>query len=191
MAKVVVKSKVKKAKRKFPVEIKAPEYLNTMTLGHSEVSDLSSLIGKTSKINMMYVSGNVKNQNVRLTFKIIEANSGLAKTTVKVYEQIPYYLRRHVKKGSDLVETSFEVISKDGIELKVKPFAVTKANVSALVASSLRAKIIELISQELSEKTYAEFMSAVISGKIQTFYRNELKKITPMKSFEFRRIELA
>jgi small subunit ribosomal protein S3Ae len=191
MAKVVVKSKVKKAKRKFPIEIKAPEYLNSMSLGHSEVSDLSSLIGKTSKINMMYVSGNVKNQNVRLTFKIVEAGSGLAKTTVKIYEQIPYYLRRHVKKGSDLVETSFDVTSKDNIVVKVKPFAVTKANVSSLVASSLRAKIVELLSQELSEKTYAEFMSAVISGKIQTLYRNELKKITPMKSFEFRRVELA
>ncbi len=191
MAKVVVKSKVKKAKRKFPVEIKAPEYLNSMTLGHSEVSDLSSLVGKTSKINMMYVSGNVKNQNVRLTFKIVEASSGLAKTTVKVYEQIPYYLRRHVKKGSDLIESSFDVVSKDGIAIKVKPFAVSKANVSSLVAASLRAKIVELLSKEVSEKTYDEFMSSVISGKIQSLYRNELKKITPMKSFEFRRVELA
>ena len=122
MAKVVVKSKVKKAKRKFPVEIKAPEFLNSVTLGHSEVTDLNALVGKTSKMNLMYITGNVKNQNVRLTFGITEASSGLAKTTVKSYEQIPYYLGRFVKKGSDLVEDSVVSTTKDGQNVRVKPF---------------------------------------------------------------------
>ncbi len=190
MAKVVVKSKVKKAKRKFPVEIKAPEYLNSATLGHSEVTDLTTLVGKTSKINLMYVTGNVKNQNVRLVFRIEEVASGLAKTTVKEYTQIPYYLRRFVKTGSDLVESSFVAKTKEGILVRLKPFIVTKANVTSLVASSLRLKTEELLKAELAEKTYDEFISSVISGKIQNVYKNELKKVTPVKSFEFKKVEL-
>ena len=57
MAKVVVKSKVKKVKRKFPVKVQAPEYLSSKVLGESNVTDLNSLLGKTSKMNMMYVTG--------------------------------------------------------------------------------------------------------------------------------------
>ncbi|MFW5705080.1 MAG: hypothetical protein ACOCXG_04530 [Nanoarchaeota archaeon] len=190
MAKVVVKSKAKKAKRKFPVEIIAPEFLNSASLGTSQVSDLANFVGKSLKINLMYVSGSVKNQNVWLTFRVIEASSGQAKTEVKKYEQIPYYLGRFVKKGSDLVEDSFIAKSKDGKEVRVKPFVVTKENVSELVLSSVRAKTKESIVSELSKVTYDEFVSGVIGNKYQTQFRNEVKKIFPLKSFEFKKIEL-
>lgn len=189
MAKVVVKAKAKKVKKKFPVEVVAPEYLNSYTLGKSEVSDLSSLEGKTAKVNLMYITGNVKNQNIRLTFKVNEVNSGLAKTTVKKYEQIPYYLSRFVKKGSDLVEDSFVAKTKDSINVRIKPFIVTKMNASNLVLSLLRKNAREAIEKELSEKTYDEFMSSVIGGRVQLSFRNELKKVFPLKAFEFRRVE--
>lgn len=190
MAKVVVKSKAKKVKRKFPVEIVAPEYLNSVSLGKSEVTDLSQLEGKTAKINMMYVTGNIKNQNIRLVFRVTEVSSGLAKTQVCGYYQIPYYLGRFVKKGSDLIEDSFVAQSKDGKDVRVQPFIVTKMNVSNLVLGSLREKSKELIVKEISSLTYNDFINSVINGKIQNLFRNELKKIYPLKSFEFRDVEL-
>lgn len=190
MAKVVVKSKVKKVKKKFPVEIKAPEYLNSVNLGNTQTTDLKTFIGKKVKMNMMYVTNNMKNQNVRLVFKIIEVNSGLANTIVSKYEQIPYYLGRNVKKGSDLVEDSFIVKSKDGVEIRTKPFLITKQNVGKNVLSALRLKTREVIKNDLIDKTYEEFISAVISGKLQNVYRNEIKNIFPLKSFEFKKVEI-
>lgn len=190
MAKVVVKSKVKKAKRKFPVDIMAPEYLNSVKLSSSNVTDLNSLVGMSSKVNMMYVTGNVKNQNIRLTFLVTEVNSGLAKTQVKVYEQIAYYLGRFVKKGSDLIDDSFIVKSKEGYSVRVKPFIVTKMNTSALTKSLLRAKTKELLLKEALETSYNDLMSSVIQGRIQITLRNELKKIFPLKTFEFKKVSL-
>lgn len=190
MAKVVVKSKVKKVKRKYPVEIKAPEYLNSVSLGKSEVTDLNLMIGRSVKFNLMYVTGNVKNQNVRLVFNITEVNSGLAKTKVSSYTQIPYYLGRFVKKGSDLVEDSFVAKTKDGLDVRVKPFIVTKTNSSTMVLSALRVEAKKIITQDISTKTYDEFMNLVINGKIQNLYRNDVKKIVPIKTFEFKKVEL-
>ena len=140
MAKMVKVSKAKKIKKKFPIEIVAPEYLNSVKIGKSNVTDLNAAVGKTSKVNMMYVTGNVKNQNIRLTLVIDEVNSGLAKTKVKTYEQIPYYLGRFVKPGSDLVEDSFACTSNDGQKIRVKPFIVTKMSTSALTNSLLKIK---------------------------------------------------
>lgn len=190
MAKVVVKSKVKKIKRKYPVEIKAPEYLNSVSLGKSEVTDLNLVIGKTIKLNLMYITGNVKNQNVRLVFNVTEVNSGLAKTQISSYSQIPYYLGRFVKKGSDLVEDSFVAKTKDGIDVRVKPFIVSKTNASSMVLSALRVEAKKIITHDISTKTYEEFMGSVINGKIQTSYRNDVKKILPIKTFEFRKVEM-
>ncbi|MFW5872215.1 MAG: hypothetical protein ACOCUT_03825 [bacterium] len=190
MAKVVVKSKVKKAKKKFPVEIVAPAYLDNVKLGSADVSDLSSFMGRSIKLNLMYVTGSVKNQNVRLSFKVVDVKSGLAETEVQVYEHIPYYLGRFVRKGSDLVEDSFVATTKDGQQVRVKPFIVTKENVSGLVLSSVRAKTREVIEKDLNTKDYGEFMASVISGKLQNGLRNEVKKIFPLKSFEFKKVEL-
>lgn len=190
MAKIVVKSKVKKIKRKFPVETVAPEYLNSVKLGKSEVTDLNAMVGKTAKINLMYVTGNVKNQSIRLIFKIVEVASGLAKTEVIAYSQIPYYLGRFVKKGSDLVEDSFIVKTKDNVEVRVKPFIVTKNNASGMVLSALRNEARVLIGKEVGTKNYGEFISSVVYGKLQNSFRNDLKKILPIKSFEFKKVEM-
>lgn len=190
MAKVVVKAKVKKVKRKFPVEIVAPEYLGSVSLGHSNVTDLNLMVGRTAKVNLMYVSKNVKNQNVRLTFRVTEVSSGLAKTQAIIYNHIPYYLGRFVKKGSDLVEDSFECVTKDKVTVKVKPFIVTKTNTNEMVLAALRKETREIIQKDALSKSFDEFMASVINGKVQNVYRNDLKKIFPLKTFEFRKVEL-
>jgi ribosomal protein S3AE len=190
MAKVVIKSKQKKVKRKFPVVVYAPEYLNSHKIGESEVTDLNQLIGRTSKINLMYITKSMKNQNIRLTFKIVDVASGKANTEVYVYEQIPYYLGRFLKTNSDLVEDSFVVETKDGVKVRVKPFIVTKGNTTELVRKAIRAKTREIVQKEASEKEYSEFISQIIFGKIQNVHRNDVKKIFPIKTFEFRKIEI-
>lgn len=188
MAKVVVKKSIKKIKRKFPVEVKAPESFNSMSLGISNTTDLTTFVGKSIKMNLMYITGNVKNQNVRLTFKVNDVHSGVAKTEVISYSQIPYYLNRFVKKGSDLVEDSFVCTSKDGKEILVKPFIITKKNASAMILTSIREKVKEIIFAEASTKTAEEFLVSVVHSKVQTAFRNEVKKIFPVKAFEFKKV---
>jgi ribosomal protein S3AE len=188
MAKVVVKKAAKKVKRKFPVEIKASESFNSIVLGKSEVSDLTTLPGKTIKVNLMYVTGNIKNQNVRLVFRINDVHAGVAKSEIVSYQQIPYYLNRFVKSGSDLVEDSFVAVSKDGKNVRIKPFAITKMNTSGMVLTSLRNKIQEVIIADVLTKTAEDFISGVTYGKVQTGYRNEVKKVFPLKAFEFKKI---
>jgi len=190
MAKIKVKSKVKKVKRKFPVEFLAPEYLNSKSLGKSNISDLKTLDGKTLKINLMYVTGNMRNQNITLVFRVNNVSAGLAKTEVKSYAHIPYYLRRFVKAGSDLMEDSFVCKSKDGLDVRIKPFVITKGKASGMVLTTLRNTARSMIESEVSKRNYSDFISAVISGKEQNIYRNELKKIAPIKLFEFKKVEL-
>ncbi len=190
MAKVVVKSKVKKVKRKFPVEIIAPEAFNKVSLGKSETTDLKTFVGKSIKLNLMYITKSIKNQNIRLVFKVTEVSSGKALTELQSYTQIPYYLNRFVKSGSDLVEDSFTCESKDKKKLRVKPFVITKSNASQITLNAIRDKVKELITNEAKSKTAEEFIYAVTTGKVQLSFRNEAKKIFPLKAFEFKKISI-
>ena len=132
----------------------------------------------------------MKNQNIRLVFKIVEVHSGKAKTQVSSYTQIPYYLGRFVKSGSDLVEGAYKFETKDKLEVIVKPFIVTKMNTSSMILSSIRAKTKEVLEKEIKSKKYDDIISSVINGKLQNVLRNEVKKVFPLKSFEFRKVEL-
>ena len=190
MAKVVVKQKVKKVKRKFPVEFVAPEIFNSKVIGQANVSDLNKTIGKTIKINMMYVADSVKFQNIRLTFKVIEVDSGKAKTEVSNYEQVPYFLSRFIKKDSDLVEVNEYVTTKDNKKVLVKLFIVTKHNESQLVLREIRAQVKDIVKKEAADMSYTDFISNIVYSKIQQKIRNELKKITPIKVFEFKKTQL-
>ncbi|MFT4244577.1 MAG: hypothetical protein ACMXYB_03955 [Candidatus Woesearchaeota archaeon] len=190
MAKVVVKQKVKKVKRKFPVEFIAPEIFNFKSLGQASVSDLNKSVGKTIKINMMYVADSVKFQNIRLTFRVSEVDSGKAKTEISKYEQVPYFLSRFIKKDSDLVEVNEYVTTKDNKEVLTKLFIVTKHNESQLVLREIRAKVKELVAKEATDVNYNDFISNIVYSKVQQKIRNDLKKITPIKVFEFKKTEL-
>ena len=187
MAKVVVKKQTKKLKKKFPVEFIAPEVFKSKSLGSTNVSDLNGTVGKTIKMNMMYVAENVKFQNIRLTFKVEEVTSGKAKTQVSGYEQIPYYLSRFIKKGSDLIEKNCVIMTKDSKEVLVKLFIVTRDNVSQLVLTQVRSQVDEIIKREAQATNYEDFISNIVYGKLQHNLRAELKKITPIKVFEFKK----
>lgn len=190
MAKIAIKTKAKKVKRKFPVEIKAPGIFKSISLGKSQITDMASLVGKTIKINLMYITKSVKNQNVRLIFSVNEVNAGVAKTEIKSYVQIPYYLNRFLKAGSNLIEDTHTYTSKDHKEIIVKPFIVTRNNVSSMLASAIRSKTRELITSELKVKTADEFIFSITNGRVQLAFRNELKKIFPLKAFEFKRLDI-
>jgi len=136
----------------------------------------------------MYLTKSVKNQNVRMLFQVTDVDSGLAKTQVKSYEQIAYYLKRFIKVGSDLVEDSFVCKSKDGLKVRVKPFIVTKKGTSAMIISDLRQKVRELIEKDIASVTAEEYIHNVAMGKVQLGYRNEVKKIFPLKAFEFKKV---
>jgi ribosomal protein S3AE len=59
-----------------------------------------------------------------------------------------------------------------------------------MLCSAIRDKTKELITAELRIKSADEFVLAVTNGRIQLAFRNEIKKIFPLKAFEFKKIDI-
>ncbi len=188
MAKVVVKTKIKKVKKKFPVEFIAPAFLNSKTLGMGEITNLADLSSKTIKLNMMYVTGNMKNQHIRLKFRVSEIETKRAKTKLCEYEYIPYYLKRNIKKDITIVEDRFIVISKDNEEIIIKPFLITKTKISALKRKNICFELIEFVETFCKTNSTDEIFAEVLYDKMQLKLKNILKKIVPLKVLEFKKV---
>ena len=189
MAKVIVKKAIKKVKRKFPIEILSPENFNRKVLGNTEVINTANLLGKKIKMNLMYLTDKIRNQNITLTFKIDKVESDKATTKVVKYEQVSYYLSRNLKKGCSLIEDSFEVKSKDNVSFKIKPFVVTRNYISLLVKRNLRKEVQKLILEYVSEVDSKTLFQDIVSEKLQISVKSEIKKITQIKTFEFKKLE--
>ena len=190
MVKIKVKTKVKKVKRKFPVEFISPRFLGHKNIGKSNVSDLNSLVGRIIKMNFMYITGSMRNQNVKLSFRVTKVESQKASSEVSKYEQVAYLLAKKLRKNSTLVEDVIKAKSKDKREVIIKPFVITRQKISSQVATNLRLKIREEIIDEITNTNQETIIEDVINNKFQTLIKSKVQKITPLKHFEIKKAEV-
>lgn len=190
MAKVKVKTRTKTAKKKFPVRYESPEFLGSVNLGEYNVTSLEKLKGKKLMLNLMFLTKNVRHQNVRLYFRVTDVHTGVAKTEVCNYEVISYYLSKMLRKGTTLIEDNFVAENKEERKLKISPFIVTKNQVSGTVKTEIRKKVRELLSDYMKKSTAEEVYNGVITGNLQSYLRNEIKNIVPVKALDFKKIQL-
>ena len=190
MVKKIVKKATKKVKRKFPIEILAPENFQKKVIGKSEVTDLSHMKNKKVKLNLMYLTDKIRNQNVILTFNIDDIDSSKAYTSISKYEQVSYFLSRSLRKGSDLVEDSFLLSLKDDKKVRIKPFIVTKSYVSLLLKKSIRKNVKMFLEEYIKDITIEDLFRDILSDKVQLSLKNEIRKIYPLKNLEFKKVEV-
>ena len=188
--KVVIKSKQKTAKKKFLVEIMAPEIFGKIKLGKSSFTDLKNVVGKVIKMNLMYVLGSSRNQNIRVRFILSDVDNGVCRTEIKEYEHISYFLTKQLKSGSTLVEDTINLTSKDGKEFVIKPFLVFKNQISSLTKTAIRKKIQEHLKEESLKVNFDSFVLNVINNQVQIELKNLIRNISLAKVMEFKKITL-
>ena len=188
MAKIIAKSKVKKVKKKFEIQIMPPKSLGSQSIGISKLTDLKTSIGKRIKFNLMYLTNNMKNQNIRLILKIDKIENFIAQTSVCSYEQIPYYLKRNLKKGTSLIENSNDYETQDKVTINIKPFIITKRKTSIIARNKIRKVIDEFLKSHCKVNDSQQIIFSIINNRLQNEIKNIVKNIATFSTFEIKKI---
>jgi len=98
---------------------------------------------------------------------------------------MPYYLKRMVRKGTNYVEDSFSTEAKD-VQIRIKPFLVTRRKVSRAVRKALREKAKEELIAYAKSKSAEEIFQDVLKNVLQKQLSLKLKKIYPLSLCEIR-----
>jgi len=106
-------------------------------------------------------------------------------TTPKQIKLMPYYLKRMVRKGTNYVEDSFSTEAKD-VQIRIKPFLVTRRKVSRAVRKALREKAKEELIAYAKSKSAEEIFQDVLKNVLQKQLSLKLKKIYPLSLCEIR-----
>ena len=94
-----------------------------------------------------------------------------------------------MRRGIDYVEDSFRVNCRDAI-LSIKPFLITRKNVSRAVRNALRFNTRKFIDAYIKIRTTKELFSDIISNKLQRGMALKLKKVYPLAMCEIRLFEV-
>jgi len=176
-------------KQKKWYKIVSPQFFGSNPLGETVASEDSQLIGRTVKVSLASVTGDVKKQNTSAIFEITGMKDGNAQTILKKMEISPSSIRRMIRKGKNRIDVSMVCATKDNVVLRIKPFLVTRALVGNSILTSMRKLLDSLLRVEADKATYESFTRDIISGRLQKKIKQYLNKIYPLRTVEIRSVE--
>ena len=187
---MAVQRKEIKKKRKIWYGIKASKEFKFAVIGETISDNPGKLVGRTVASSLSNLTNDGRMQNIRVTFEITDVKEGFANTTLVGYELLPMYIKRVVKLTKERIDDSFEISTKDGYKLRLKPIFITKHFTKRQVLTDLRKKSREYFKELLGKENYESFLNSLIRHQVQYELKNRLNKIYPMGVTELRKMEV-
>ncbi len=179
------KQALKIVKKKWLL-IRASKFFNNELLGECYVPGPEHLLGRTISANLANLTGDIRQQSVTLKFLVtsLENDAGIA--DVVSCEMAPSAIRRVVRKGSDRLDESFVCEIENGQKVRIKPMIITKAATNSAVHRLLRKALVSSIAKYVRKHAFESLINEIITSKLQTTVKSELKKVYPLKAVEVR-----
>jgi len=188
MAKTIKKSSraSSKVKKKRWFTIVSPKILGEKPVGESYLVDPETSVGRTIKVNLMQVTGDVKNQNASVKFQISEAKENKLMTKIIGYNFSSSTIKRFVRRKMSRIDDSLVIRTKDDVLVRIKPFCLTRGKISRAVQYNMRASMKEELIGLIKETNYEDLFSNTLKYKIQKELKDKLSKVYPVRTLEIR-----
>ncbi len=179
-----------KTKKKQWFTILASPIFNNKLIGETPAYEPKDIIGRTASVSMMNLTGDIKKQNIHVTFEIFDVKDNKAITYIKKFEMMPSSVKRLVRKGKDKIDMSFVCETADKKYVRIKPIFFTIKSTGGTKLALLRKTVESSIIYAASKINYDDLIRDVLQYKLQRELKSKLNKIYPIKTFEIRVLEL-
>ena len=184
MAKAKKKSKASTVKKTW-YSIIAPKLFNEQVIGEMPVGlEASKNIGRFVSVNLMNLTRDMRKQNTKMVFKINNVTGSKFHTEVIGFEMIPSSIKRMVRRGKRKVNYSFEILTSDKKNVKIKVIIITRGMTYNSSLTDLKKVCKEQVDETASKLTFEKIVSELVSYKFQSTMKRNLQKIYPLKAFE-------
>jgi len=181
---------LKKAKKRKWFPIIAPEDFQSRVIGEVLLEDGSKLMGRTVKVNMMQLMGDMKKQSVNVMFKVNDIKDGKALTQAVKFEISAFSLKRLAKREKDKLSDSFVVKTGDNKLVRIKCVMITNAMTKGAVLAAL-IKTCRAVCKEIVNKLkFEQLIIDLVTYKFQKEVRDSLHKVYPLRNFDIRMLSL-
>ncbi len=186
---VKVESRIK-VKKKSWYRILAPQQFASKEIGESYLTAPETAIGRFVKANLKDLTGNVKDQNIYLVFRIDRMEGTALNTSVVGYEVISSYIKRLVRINANRLDDCFQAKTKDGNTVIIKTFAITSFKTKRSIQAKLRKQSQEFFREEIGKVNFSVFMTDLVDNKVRAALKKKLDKVYPLREIIVRVLSL-
>ncbi len=179
-----------KWKAKSWYQIRAPKMFAGATVAETLADDPAKIVGRIAETTMQELSGDFSKMHIKVAFKVHAVHGTDAHTKFVGHELTSDYIRRLTRRKHSKIDGVFDVITKDGFTMRIKPMAVTERR-----AQSSQETLVRHIAQRACEDAAKAneidgFVKHVLGGDLANTIYTEARKVYPLKRVEIRKSEL-
>jgi len=189
------KSKAKvvdKWKMKSWYSIIAPETFESREIGQLVSSDEANLVNRKVKIGLGDMTGSFSQSTAytSLYFRVSEVKGKSAHTKFIGHELVPGYVRTLVRRRRSVMNQVDDVVTKDGVPVRIKSICISGLKVSEAVRSDVRRAISESVRSLAKGMYFAVLVQEMVFGKFAAKVYAGVKRIGPIKRVEIRKSQV-
>lgn len=163
--------------------------------GYAELGDVPAnsdkqLIGRTMEVSLYQITKDISQTHIKLKFQIVKVEGERAYTQFKGYELARDYLRSLVRRGTSKVDGIFDIITKDGVHLRVAVMVVTTHRIKTSQEKAIRKIAKEVVEKKAEELTMDEFVQEAVLEKISADIFSHARRIYPIRKIEVHKIKV-
>ena len=179
-----------KVKKKIWVPVRAPKEFGSKPLGESYLVSAEKAVGREMEVNLRDLTGEMRDQNAYVKFKITRANNNTLETQPIGFHLAASFMKRLVRKNTSRVDHVFNATTKDGKSVLIKSLMVGRYKSQHSMKTVLRHSLVKLVQEEVGKYDFSTFLQHLIGKKILPGLKRKLHKQFPMREVVLRVVKL-
>jgi small subunit ribosomal protein S3Ae len=194
MAKARARTTTRKVKDRWKAknwyQIVSPSLFNNVPVAETLSDTPDSLIGRVTEVSLQDLTNDFRKSHIKLLFTVDRVEQNTAYTQLKGHLLTSDYLRRMIRRRKSRVDGVFDVETRDGALLRVKPFAIAEKRIQSSQKKLIRNVMKDVISKEGKAKTLNSFIKDCLDGKTGSEIYKHCKIYYPVKRIEINKTEI-
>ena len=194
MAKARSRTAARKIKDKWKAKtwynILAPSSFDKITIADTLSDNPNKLINRVTEVSLQDLTNDFRKSHIKLFFKINKIEDTNALTQFIGHELTSDYLRRMIRRKRSKIDGVYDVTTRDGALIRVKPFATTDKRIQNSQRKVVRETMKQTIYNQSKTSTLSEFIQFIIDGKLGSEVYKKCKKLYPVKRVEVNKTQV-
>ncbi len=179
-----------KWKAKIWYTVHAPDMFNRAVLGETPSEDASRLMNRVTEVTVQDLTGDFAKMHIKVQFKANDVKGSEVSTAYMGHDMTADYIRRLTRRKRSRIDGTFDVKTKDGAIIRVKPMAITDRRIQASKQTAIRKVMHRVLYEKAVSMSLSQFVKAMILGDMARDMAMACKSVQPIFRIELRRSEL-
>jgi len=194
MAKARSRAAARKVKDRWKAKnwynILAPPAFDNVTVADTLTDNPEKLINRVTGVSLQDITNDFRKSHIVLYFKVNRIEENNAHTQFDGHSLTSDYLRRMIRRRRSKIEGVYDVETRDGAMIRVKPFATTDKRIQNSQKRTVRESMKKTLEDEAKKSTLSEFVKSILDGKIGSEIYKSCKTLYPVKRIEVYKTEV-